>query len=149
MPERRMTILDAIIPMLALAFGLALAVYIIQATGVNPFLAGIMAVEMFGLVIFEGYLRSKGFIKRPEDRAYFYMGALSFVLLTYGLVQAGIIPIPSSTGAIPMSQFRAYAVFTATFWGIIAFMGFTLGLFIYWSLKKAGYVEAPRVRYVR
>jgi len=131
------SLIESTIPLVILAVLLVVAVWIIEAMGISPLLAGIIAIEMLALVWTERFLESRGVIK-PQDRPLFYFGALASVILTWGLVNAGLIPIPSSQ-AIPMSLFQLYAVFTASFWGIIAFIILTLALGALYCARRAGY----------
>jgi len=138
MAERAQTIWDALIPLVVLAVLLVVGVWVIQAFGIEPLLAGIIAVELLGLVWAGQWLQRTGVIKR-QDMIYYYFGALAVVILTWGLVQAGYLPIVSTSGAIPMSKFAVYAVFTATFWGILAFIIVTAILGVMYGLRRAGY----------
>mgnify|MGYP000079449327 CR=1 FL=1 len=139
-------LLESIIPLLVLAVSLAVVVWIFQSMNIEPLLGAIIALEMFGLVLTERYLEGKGILK-SEDKPLYYFGALAFVLLTWGLVRVGIIPLPSATGAIPMSKFTALAVFTATFWGFLVFIIVTLILGIIYTKRRAKYKVPATARY--
>jgi len=144
MAEKPQTLWETIIPLVTLAVLLIVGVWVIQAFGIEPLLAGIIAVELLALVWTGQWLQRRGVIRR-QDMIYYYFGALAVVILTWGLVQAGYLPIISTSGAVPMSRFSIYAVITASFWGILAFIIVTVVLGVLYGLQRTGYKVVPTV----
>lgn len=144
MAEKPQTLWETIIPLVTLAVLLIVGVWVIQAFGIEPLLAGIIAVELLALVWTGQWLQRRGVIRR-QDMIYYYFGALAVVILTWGLVQAGYLPIISTSGAVPMSRFSIYAVITASFWGILAFIIVTVILGVLYGLQRTGYKVVPTV----
>ena len=144
MAEKPQTLWETIIPLVTLAVLLIVGVWVIQAFGIEPLLAGIIAIELLALVWVGQWLQRRGVIRR-QDMIYYYFGALAVVILTWGLVQAGYLPIISTSGAVPMSRFSIYAVITASFWGILAFIIATVVLGVLYGLQRTGYKVVPTV----
>jgi len=144
MAEKPQTLWETIIPLATLAVLLIVGVWVIQAFGIEPLLAGIIAIELLALVWVGQWLQRRGVIRR-QDMIYYYFGALAVVILTWGLVQAGYLPIISTSGAVPMSRFSIYAVITASFWGILAFIIVTVILGVLYGLQRTGYKVVPTV----
>jgi len=141
MPEEY-RLIDTVLPLVVLALFLIAGVWLIQSFGIEPLLAGIISIELLALVWVGQWLRRRKIIK-AQDMPFYYFGAIATVILTWGLIQAGYIPVLSSTGYVPMSKFALYAVISASFYGILAFIIATVVLGVLYYLQRAGYRVVP------
>ena len=129
--------LPAIIPIAVLVVLLTGLAWIIHYFGLSPLLIAVLAGEIIGLVWLANELERRGLI-RPREKLMIYGLVVVAVMGTWGLVEAGYLPLIAIGGAVPMSKFHAFAVITASMYAFLGFIIVTAILGAIYALRGRG-----------
>jgi len=108
---------ETVLPLVALLILLAGSAWVVTTFNIEPVIAGILVVETIAFVWLANWLRRRG-ILRKQDMPYFYVGIFAVLLLSWGLIASGIVPIIGAGGAVPMDKFFVYAITSAALLGL-------------------------------
>jgi len=98
----------------------------------NPMLAGAI-ITLTVLLVLIGYQLVKMGVMTRSAMAIWYIFVLGLMLVFYGLVSRGVIPLAVASGAMTLAE---VAVFTATLYTLFIVAVIGLGVALYYLMAK-------------
>ena len=132
---------EVVLPLFILLILLCGAAWVITTYGIDPLIAGVLAVELVALTWIGSWMARKGILKK-QDVLYYYLAVFVVVILTWGLIISGYIPI-ITPGHVTMDKFHVYALTTAMTLGLFIFIVILMGVAIIWFLYQKKVFKAP------